>query len=252
LSVQMGVSVTKGQLLALLDDDDVLVRINMAKTDLAMARAEAESEASVKEADALVKIAEAEYENSKEIDKQLDDAVSLFELRRLSATAERSRYRAEVTRVDQIIAELTLAARESQLERIQVEQKRRRVVSPINGVVVRKFRDAGEWVNVGAPVVRLVRMDRLRAEALVDSDEFAPADLLGKTMNLNVRIKKNVVRQVRAKVTFASPEVSSGGRFVIYAEFDNPKENGEWVVRPGLSATAEIEIQQAAIEANRR
>ena len=252
LSVQMGVSVTKGQLLALLDDDDVLVRINMAKTDLAMARAEAESEASVKEADALVKIAEAEYENSKEIDKQLDDAVSLFELRRLSATAERSRYRAEVTRVDQIIAELTLAARESQLERIQVEQKRRRVVSPINGVVVRKFRDAGEWVNVGAPVVRLVRMDRLRAEALVDSDEFAPADLLGKTMNLNVRIKKNVVRQVRAIVTFASPEVSSGGRFVIYAEFENPKENGVWVVRPGLSATAEIEIQQAAIEANRR
>ena len=138
LSVQMGVSVTKGQLLGILDDDDVLVRINMAKTDLAMARAESESDASVKEADALVKIAEAEYENSKEIDKQLDDAVSLFELRRLSATAERSRYRAEVTRVDQFIAKLTLVARESQLERIQVEQKRRRVVSPINGVVVRK------------------------------------------------------------------------------------------------------------------
>jgi uncharacterized protein involved in type VI secretion and phage assembly len=83
-------------------------------------------------------------------------------------------------------------------------------------------------------------MDRLRAEALVDSDEFAPADLLGKTVTLMVRIKTNVVRQVRATVTFASPEVSSGGRFVIYAEFDNPKEHGEWVVRPGLSATAEI------------
>lgn len=244
LGVEMGTRVQKGQQIGGIDDLDAQARLKAAMSELEAAQAQAESEASVKEAQAMVEIAEAEYENSKEIDKQLDDAVSRFELRRLEATAKRARYRAEVARVDQHVAQLALSGRAAALERVQYELERRKIIAPIDGVVVRKFRDAGEWVNAGDPVVQLVRMDRLRAEALVMAEDFTPQELMGAEVKLTVPIKRGVTRQVVAKITFVSPQVSAGGRFAVFAEFDNPQENGYWMIRPGMNAEAELVSQR--------
>ena len=253
LKARMGTEVKKGQVIGRVNDKDAQARLKAARAELEMARVQAETDAPVQEALAMVEIAEAEYQNSQQINREQPGAVSLFELRRLEATAKRAHFRAEVARVDQQVARLTVHGREAQVERIQAELERRQLVSPISGVVVQRFRDVGEWVNAGDPVVRLLRMDRLRAEAMVDANKYTPAELLGKRIELVVVIKSpepseavasaggdaasgEVVERVVAEITHVSPEVDAGGYFYAHAEFDNIQRNGQWVIRPGLKA----------------
>ncbi len=253
LKARMGTEVKKGQLIGRVNDKDAQARLKAARAELEMARVQAETDAPVQEALAMVEIAEAEYQNSQQINREQPGAVSLFELRRLEATAKRAHFRAEIARVDQQVARLTVHGREAQVERIQAELERRQLVSPISGVVVQRFRDVGEWVNAGDPVVRILRMDRLRAEAMVDANKYTPAELLGKRIELVVVIKSpesseavgsaggdaapgEVVERVVAEITHVSPEVDAGGYFYAHAEFDNIQRNGQWVIRPGLKA----------------
>ncbi len=239
LEVKEGTRVKRGELIGRINDKDAQARLKAALAELEMARVQADTEAPVQEALAMVEIADAEFKNSQQINSQNAGAVSLFELRRLEATAKRAHFRAEIARVDQQVAKLTVSGRSAQVERLRAELERRQLVSPIDGVVVRSFRDAGEWVNAGDPVVRVLRMDRLRAEAMVNAEQYTPSELLGQRIKLIVQIKEGVEREVEAQITHASPDVTSGGYFYAYAEFDNPVEDGYWVIRPGLKARAE-------------
>ncbi len=252
LDVRMGTQVKKGQIIGRVNDKDAQARLKAAMAELQMARVQAESDASVQEALAMVEIADAEYNNSKQINSENAGAVSLFELRRLEATAKRAHFRAEIAQVDQQVAKLTVQGKAAQVERLQAELERRQIVAPISGVVVRRFRDAGEWVSAGDPVVRLLRMDRLRAEAMVNAEDYTPAELIGQRIKLVVTIKRGVEREVVAQITHVSPEVDSGGYFYAHAEFDNPVENGQWVIRPGLKARAEPLDDSAAPAVPRR
>lgn len=252
LGVKMGTQVKQGQLIGRVNDKDAQARLKAARAELEMARVQAETDAPVQEALAMVEIADAEYSNSKQINSENAGAVSLFELRRLEATAKRAHFRAVIARVDQQVAKLTALGRAAQVERLEAELERRRIVAPISGVVVRRFRDAGEWVNAGDPVVRLLRMDRLRAEAMVNAEDYTPAELIGQRIKLVVTIKRGVEREVVAQITHVSPEVDSGGYFYAHAEFDNPMENGQWVIRPGLKARAEPLADSAAPATPRR
>ena len=262
LQARMGTEVKQGQVIGRVNDKDAQARLKAALAELEISRVQAETDAPVQEALAMVEVAEAEYQNSQQINRDNPEAVSLFELRRLEATAKRARFRAEIARVEQQVARLTVHGREAQVERIQAELERRRLVSPISGVVVQRFRDVGEWVNAGDPVVRLLRMDRLRAEAMVDANKYTPAELLGKRIELVVVIKSpeasevvtsssggtasgEVVERVTAEITHVSPEVDAGGYFYAHAEFDNIQRDGQWVIRPGLKARVVPDSQAA-------
>jgi multidrug resistance efflux pump len=256
LDKKEGQLVKKDDKLAQIDDSDAQIRRIIAENELKIAIEESNSDADLKAAQATVGVAQAEYDGSREIRDRSSDAISVFEVRRLKLTQERSEYQAANAEVQFRISQLTKTMREAQLSSVDREIERRTVRSPINGVVVRRFRNLGDWVKVGEPVYRVVRMDRLRVEGLLSAERFTPAQVEGRRVEIRIDVPDGKTRDGKEtitlpssvsvdatllKVNFASPVVDASRDFLVFIEFDNQLDaNGRWLVRPGLEAEVTI------------
>jgi multidrug efflux pump subunit AcrA (membrane-fusion protein) len=209
----------------------------VAEAELKSAQAQAASDANVKAADKTIGVAMAEYEGNKKIKDRVESAVSEFELRRTLLTWERSVYQAETARVEFEMAQHTSSKAAAQLMAVENEIALRAITSPVDGVVVDKYHDVGEWAQAGEPIYRVVQMDRLRVEGMLRSADFLPEDVDGASIRIFVTTSEGQQEQFDAVVDFVNPVVDPSGEFLIHAEFDNPrKPNGQWRVRPGLDA----------------
>lgn len=243
--VQEGQLVKKGDVLGQVDDSDAKLRRLIAKSELISAEEQAKSDASLKAAEATVGVARAEYEGTMEIKQRSPDAISDFEVRRKRLTHERSVYESINAQLEHKVAELTVDTRSKQLQAVENEIKRRQIESPLDGVVERRLRDEGEWVQAGEPVFRVVRMDRLRVEGLLSSEEFMPADVAGRTVIIEVKTPHGIEKR-QARISFVSTVIDAGRDFRVFAEFDNPRQSdGQWHVLPGLRADVTVLLKKS-------
>jgi macrolide-specific efflux system membrane fusion protein len=92
---------------------------------------------------------------------------------------------------------------------------------------------------------RVVRIDRLRVEAFLDSHE-AGDNLVGREVTLSVELPGRDQGEFSGKVVFVSPEVDPvNGQVRVWAEVDNRQSR----LRPGLHGT--LKIEPLAIDAPR-
>ncbi len=128
----------------------------------------------------------------------------------------------------------------AQLQAVENEIKRRKIESPLDGIIVERYHHEGEWAQAGEPVYRIVHMDRLRVEGMLNASDFMPEEIEGRPVKIYVTTPQGK-EEFDAKVDFVSPVVDPSGEFLIHADFDNPrKPNGQWTVRPGLDAEITI------------
>jgi macrolide-specific efflux system membrane fusion protein len=103
------------------------------------------------------------------------------------------------------------------------------------GVVVQVRRRRGEWVQPGETVVRVLRIDRLRAEGFVRA-----SDIEGDMTNAPVTLRVSLAGQpqeFQGVVAFVAPEIDPvNGQVRVWAEFDNP----DLLLRPGLKGSMSI------------
>lgn len=251
LDARKGQVVESGQILGRVDDSDAKVRKVIAENDLKVAEAQAASDADLQAAIATIGVAQAEWEGSRKIKSAVDDAVSEFQMRRDKLTYERSRYNADTERVKHQINQITLSMRSAQLQAVENELKRRQIESPITGVIAERFHNIGEWAQAGEPIYRVVHMDRLRVEGMLNAADLTPEEIASRpTLTIYVKVPATTEFsrgevKYSAKIDFVSPVVDHSGEFLISAEFDNPRrqvgESVQWAVRPGLDAEAQLD-----------
>jgi RND family efflux transporter MFP subunit len=68
-------------------------------------------------------------------------------------------------------------AAKAEVERLEAELARYRIVAPIDGVIVARHADLGETVNAAAPLVTIVDLNRLRVEAEINEFDIARVSL---------------------------------------------------------------------------
>ncbi|MFK8113999.1 MAG: efflux RND transporter periplasmic adaptor subunit [Rubripirellula sp.] len=170
------------------------------------------------------------YEKSKletqqaEFDRQIDALQAKAE-QQAAQTHVLSIERTQIE-VGQAIAEQRVQTMQIELERQQVSlakiaTERHRLTAPINGVVVERMRGKGEWVNAGDPVLRVIRLDRLRAEGFVPAD--AIESLRGnRTVSLEIQVTPDRMLKREGRIVFISPEIDPVNDEVrFWVEFDN-------------------------------
>lgn len=114
---------------------------------------------------------------------------------------------------------LILAEKTESLTLAKIRQARRHIKSPLNGMVVEVLKHKGEWVEAGAPIARVIRLDRLKVEGFVSA---AAARKLKR--DDAVRIVTRLGKTHDGQLTFISPEIDSVNSQVrVIAEFDNLK-----------------------------
>lgn len=242
IAVKEGDSVSTGDFLAQIDDEEAQVAKSGAELEVQIADAQAESSASVDAAAATVGVAQAEYEQSKEINEKSPRTISEFELRRLNLTFERAGYQTQVAELERDVAKLTRGVRAAQLQAAENELKNRRIESPLGGVVDVKLRHVGEWVSAGDPVLRIVRMDKLRVEGFLAAADVGPEEALGAKVTVTVPLARGHQATFDGRIDYFSYRVEANGTYRVRAELTNRQEAGKWVLKDGMLAEMAIDL----------
>ena len=160
----------------------------------------------------------------------------------LNAAAEGEAVIAQTLNVDRSQIEVEQAAAQERVHGLQREMEQHqaklaqlatlqhKILAPIDGVVVERFRNKGDWVTAGDPVIRVIRLKRLRAEGFIPSEMI---EVLRQNRNVRLRIQIGAERAIEreGEVVFISPEIDPVNNEVrFWVEFDNPKRD----VLPGM------------------
>lgn len=246
-----------------------------ARLEEDIARQKAESDITVRYSRKAATVAQAELERAVAARKEVRDSISQNEIDHLQLALDKATLETEQAEHDQRVAalqsrvkhaevgglELALRRKELDLKQAAHEQEiavigqrvrehdltvarreleRRRIKAPLDGVVVQIHRRKGEWVEPGEKVLRILRLDRLRAEGFVQSKEVR-RDLVGLPARVTVTLPDKGKADFQGTVVFVSPEIDPvNGQVLVWAEVDNPAP--DFVLRPGMRATMSIEL----------
>jgi multidrug efflux pump subunit AcrA (membrane-fusion protein) len=233
LMAKEGATVAEGEALAELDDREAKLVRDRAETEVQLARALAGNDITVRYAKLSAAVAAAELKRALESNVKFPKSVSETEIDRLKLLADKAMLEIEQAGLDLQQAQLSLQTKQHDLTRAKLALERRTIVAPFPGMVVQSKKQPGEWVEPGTPVIRLVRLNRLRAEAFVASERL-PANLVGRAATLVVESSDKTVVKHPGKLVFVSPEIDPVNYQVrIWAEIDN----SDLSLRPGQTAT---------------
>ncbi len=256
LQVREGDVVSRGDLIARIDDSQPDFDRRKAVAEHDQAKAKAESDVDVRYAVAAEQVAKAEYDKASESNKRVPGSVTRVELDRLQLTWKRGELQIEQAEVERRLAAMAVQSQEVDIAAAENAIDRRKILSPLDGVVVRVFPHLGEWMQPGDPLARVVRTDRLRVEGFVDASRFDPDKVRDRPVTVNVTLADERVETFSGRVVFTSPIVESGGEYLVWAEVENRQlEEGhpeEWVLRPGQTVQMTIHSRQVPLPPVRR
>lgn len=238
-----GDEVEKSTTIANIDDRDAQARVRAAELRQKQAQMQAENTQRIKAAKLATKVAEFEHEQSVKINERSPGTVSEVELKQLDARVKQLDLTAQVEERAVEEAKVLALEREEEIVIARNDLQDREVKSPLSGVVAEVFHDEGEWLQQGEPIMRVIQMDRLKAEAYVSENDVRPDEIRGRQVVIVVKPRnREPERFDKCSVQFVSPEVEPGGRYRIWAEVPNRQWPGstQWILRPGM--VAEIAI----------
>ena len=230
--VREGQLVSEAELLALIDDTEARLEKEQAESEAEIARANAANDVDLRYARKSVEVSRAELRRAEQSNQHFARSVSESEMDRLQLVLERNALAVEQSEHERTIRRLNLDAQESRVRSAEERVQRHRLQAPFDGLVVQLQRQAGEWVTPGEPVIRIVRMDRLRAEGFLPA-EYASPDLQGTPVRLQVTPPNASPLDVPGHIVFVDPEIDPvNAQILIWVEIENP----ELRLRPGMRA----------------
>ena len=239
--VREGDLVEEDGLIARIDDTEPQLLRSRANVEASIAKRQATNDVKVRFARKSQEVAEAELRRARESVEKFAKSVSETELDRLRLAAERTQLEVEQAEHDQQIAALTHELKQTEVDVATRGIERRKVLSPLSGVVVELYRRRGEWVQPGDVVARLVRIDRVRAEGFLPASAVT-AELLGASVQLIIDLPGKPKTVFAGELVFVSPEVNPvNGQVRVWAEI----ENRDRLLRPGLQAKMTIGVAKA-------
>lgn len=112
----------------------------------------------------------------------------------------------------------------------------REVSSPINGVVVNRFNNKGEYVNID-PIVSLATLDPLHVDLLLPSRYFGQISMKQKLLIILTPPESDIIDARIARVIIVDPLIdSASGTFRVQLVLKNPGNK----IPAGIRCTAQI------------
>lgn len=243
VAVGEGEYVRAGQLLAQVDDRQSQLAKLAAIQERDAALAKANDDIEVRFAEASYEVTGAELDRALGIEKRNAGAVTASEVQKLRLAKKRDELGIDKAKLEVKIARMGAEVKQAAVDASDEGIARRKIVSPIDGLVVSIVHEKGEWVNIGEPVIQIVRVDRLRVEGFLSGSEIGPEMIAGKPVTVEVTLAQGRTAQLTGAVTFVSPLVQAGNKYRVRAEVQNRTEQGHPVLRPGMTATMFIATQ---------
>jgi macrolide-specific efflux system membrane fusion protein len=240
VAVVEGQYVAEGQLLAQLDDRQPRLDKLAAELQRDAALTKAQDDIEVRYADAAFAVAAAELDRALSIDRKNAGSVTQQEIAKLQLAKRRDELQIERSKLEMRVAKMNADVHQAGVKSADDAVARRQILSPLPGVVVNLSHEKGEWVAAGDPVVQVVRINRLRVEGFLSADEVAPEEVAGRAVSIEVSFAGGRTARFPGQIVFISPLVQAGNKYRVRAEVENQTENGNPLLRPGMTANMSV------------
>jgi len=244
ITVDLGSSVRKGEVLAHLDPTDFRLRVEQAGAALRQARArlglspegadeqvDPEKTATVREARALLDEARLNRERMEKLKENDLIPQSDFDAAIAKFLVAEGRFQASIEDIRN--RQALLAEKKSDLALAHQQLSDATLYAAMDGAVRERHATAGEFLVAGAPVVTLVRLHPLRLKAAVPERDAA-AIRVGQPVKVQI---EGDDAEYQGRLARLSPVIEEKTRtLAVEAEVDNQ----EGRIRPGSFARAEI------------
>ena len=243
LAVRQGAVVSKGEVLAMIDDDQPQMEKRRAQAEHDQAIAKAESDVDVRYSQKAEGVAEMVFRKAEQSHERIQGAVTEVERERLKLEWEKTGLQIEQANLERGLAALAATSKGVEVEAAQKAIERREIRSPIDGVVEEVFPHQGEWLQPGDPLARVIRTDRLYVEGYVDAARWNPAEVRDRPVTVEARLAGDQQESFQGRIFNVKPRMESGNYRVV-AEVDNREVEGEWLLRAGQFVTMKIHSSQ--------
>jgi macrolide-specific efflux system membrane fusion protein len=239
-----GAVVEQGQVLATLDGRAAEIAVRKATVERDQAVAKAANDLRIQYADKSLEVARAEVARSAESVAQFAKSISQSQLDVERLTVEKLELERRQAEQDQTLDRLEGQLKTEALDAAKLDLELHQVRAPFPGVVTLVRARLGEWVQPGDKVLRLVQVERLRAEGFVAADKLQGLQAGAPATFVVADDRGATARQATGVVRFVSPEIDPLTRQArLWAEIDN--RGGR--LRPGDQG----QLQIGAAETNR-
>lgn len=239
MPVREGEMVAEGANLTQLSDTDAKLNAYVAHYEYEAANKEAGNDIKVRAAAAAEKVKDAELNKAQEANKEVKDVVTIMEIERMKLEAVHAKLQTEQSEFQFDVAAITKAVQDSKRKLANHEVLKRQVKSPFAGMVVRYEKHIGEWVNIGEPILRLMRLDRLYVTRQIDAAEMAQHTMLNRAVEIVVKIGDQT-ETLRSTISYVEPEIQTDQRYSVRAEIENRLIGESWLIYPGMQAEMKI------------
>lgn len=222
MSVKLGDRVRRGQVLAKVEDRELIEQVRQAEASHKVA------EATIRQRDADLLLAQTNVERSRNLyGRQL--------LPKQTLDDSEARYSAAVAQLD--LARAQLAQSEARLQELRINLANTNVASPVDGFVAQRYVDPGAWVSQNAPVASIVDISSLRLVANVVEKDL-------RTVNAGdpavVEVDAYPGENFNGRIARVSPILDPATR-TASMEIEIP--NREYRLKPGMYAKVTLEVE---------
>ena len=248
--VDVGDHVKPGQTLVALDDSEFKLQLAAAEAALLQARAliglkpgdpvsklDPQNAPPVREARATWDDTKGRRERWQRLRSQ--NAVTEEELQALIAAEKvaEARLASAINGVNSNIAQV--AVRSAEVDQAKQRLRDANIVAPFAGAVQQRMVASGTFVQIGTPLLNLVRLDVLRFRGSVP-ERLATQLKIGQNVRLSI---ESIDEPVAAKITRINPALDMASRSLT---FEALLDNKQGALRPGLFAEAQLTIDPEA------
>jgi RND family efflux transporter MFP subunit len=223
VSVKLGDAVSKGQIIARVEDREIQEQVRQAEASYQV------SQASIRQREADLKLAHTNLERSR----------SLFERQLLPQQTyddTEARYQAALAQVD--LAKAQFEQAKARLDELKITLSNTIIVSPVDGFVGKRFLDPGAFANTNTPVASLVDISRVRMVAnLVERDVRRVPTGTGA----DVQVDAFPGEKFRGRVSRVAPVFDPATRT---AEIEIEVPNAGFRLKPGMYARVQLTVDQ--------
>jgi RND family efflux transporter MFP subunit len=223
VNVQLGDAVRRGQVLAKVEDREIVEQVRQAEASQEV------SKATIRQREADLKVSELNFERSK----------NLFQrglLAKQSLDDAESRYMASVAQFD--LSKAQLNQNDSRLQELKINLQNTSVTSPVDGFVGKRSVDPGAMVNTNTAIASVVDISRLRLVANVVEKDLRVVNA-GETAVVEVDAYPG--ETFNGKIARVSPVLDPATRTATM-EVEIPNSDNR--LKPGMYARVNLTVEE--------
>ncbi|MEO1524189.1 MAG: HlyD family efflux transporter periplasmic adaptor subunit [Planctomycetota bacterium] len=248
LNVEEGMTIKKGDAIAIIDDRQSQLVLKQKLAEEAEAKIAAENDINRRDAVNSEKIAVTEAQTYIELHEK--GAAPYLEMKKKQLEAERASLRIELADQNEQTAMAVYLQKQYGVQLAKMDIEMRTIRSDFDAFVEKRVANLGEWVQPGSPIVELVQMDRLRVQGFIDALNYGRQVYKGAPVVIEVTVGQDAsgakTRVFQGVIEYVSTELDLKKRHRVWVSIPNEQVGDDWLIKPGMRATMRILPKEGA------